>query len=61
MLKMEKMREWWLDTTCRVMELTSYSQELLAKLYQKITLWITTRTGGKVVECACLIVSLKLS
>ena len=61
MLKMGKMREWWLDTACRVMGLTSCSKELLVKLFQKIMLWITTRTCGKVVECACVIVSLKLN
>ena len=47
--------------TYATMVLALYIGELLVKLFQKIMLWITVRTYGKVVECACVIVSFKLS
>ena len=58
---MGKRQGCWLRIACRAKGLASCFKELLVKLSQKNMLWITKGTCGKVVECACVIVSLKLS
>ena len=54
-------RGCWLGTACRAMGLALHFYELLVKLSLKNILQIMGRTYGKVVECECIVVSLRLS